>query len=174
MSKCLRCGHVWTPRLKTWKQGAVTYRLKERESKRCASCRSPYWNKMYVRQNENRAPGSIGYQPSLPFNISQIDAGGRVVSIKPKFSQVEVLEMTPKERALIKISPDGKTAVATRLKFDARAKAYPTAYVKLSRSTRHAPNGRKQSVRTRHRRRAGATRVKLKHGKTKGKKCNSK
>jgi hypothetical protein len=75
--KCLRCGHEWTPRAKRiFFQGGIGGRHVEhieRESKRCARCRSPYWNKMYVRQNENRAPGSVGYQPPLPLLLT--DAG---------------------------------------------------------------------------------------------------
>jgi hypothetical protein len=171
--KCLRCGHEWTPRAKRiFFQGGIGERhveYIERESKRCARCRSPYWNKMYVRLNQNRPPGSIGFQPSLPFTSHS--AGVLVlerpaVSSKPKFSQIEVLEMTPKERVLIKMSPSGKTALATRLKFDARAKAFPTSYAKFSPPKRTVAGTRKK-VQTSQRRRAAAPLGKPKHGKTK-------
>ena len=38
---CLRCGHTWWPR--------GNWRTRNFTAKRCASCRSPYWNKPYVR-----------------------------------------------------------------------------------------------------------------------------
>lgn len=41
MNICLRCGHNWYPR-GNWRTGNHT-------AVRCASCRSKYWNKPYVR-----------------------------------------------------------------------------------------------------------------------------
>jgi len=39
--KCLRCGHTWWPRGNWRTQNFVPIR--------CAKCRSPFWNKPYVR-----------------------------------------------------------------------------------------------------------------------------
>ena len=50
MNKCLRCGHQWKPRLKrvvlTGKNQSSYY--VEKESVRCAKCRSHLWNQPYV------------------------------------------------------------------------------------------------------------------------------
>jgi hypothetical protein len=84
--KCFRCGHTWFPRLKRiFVQGGPGGHQIEhlkRPSKRCARCRSPYWNKMYVRNNTNRVPGSIGFQPPLTFPSHNSDAGTPFVRSK--------------------------------------------------------------------------------------------
>jgi len=69
--KCNRCGHEWTART-PW-DWFRTNPKKKHVPARCASCRSPYWNKPYVRNNLNRAPGSIGFQPALPLPSHDAD-----------------------------------------------------------------------------------------------------
>lgn len=63
--KCLRCGNEWWDR-KPWN---FQYGTKlDHVPKRCARCRSPYWNKPYVRRiaSENRNAGSSFDAQTIP------------------------------------------------------------------------------------------------------------
>ena len=63
--KCLRCSHEWLERIPLQKY----YRGETHVPKRCAKCRSPLWNKSYVRNiSQDRLNlGSIAYTRPLPF-----------------------------------------------------------------------------------------------------------
>jgi hypothetical protein len=162
--KCLRCGHTWWPRAKRiFSQGGRNgHHLEylEAESKRCAKCRSAYWNKMYVRQNSNRAPGSIGYQAPLPF-ISEAPA-----LVRSKHDLEWWNQFSPRTQI--------KFAAMTYGEADEHAEKILSAGIKKISHPKSALVGARKKALTRQRRRAADTRANFKHGKTKGKKCNSK
>lgn len=62
---CLRCGYKWWARYKYTQLG-----YREQESKRCAKCRSKYWNQPRVRKisEDWKNPNAPDYTSPLPFD----------------------------------------------------------------------------------------------------------
>jgi hypothetical protein len=70
---CKRCGNEWYA-LTPWSY--ETGYKKEHVPKRCAKCRSPYWNRDYVRkiQAANRNPNGDYHKQDLPLLHVNLDA----------------------------------------------------------------------------------------------------
>ena len=85
--KCLRCSHQWSERIPLQKYCRGEIHV----PKRCAGCRSPLWNKIYVRKmsQDRLNPGSIAYTPPLPFLLSKKElAGGSRLRIAKTVNQI--------------------------------------------------------------------------------------